>query len=585
MNERLVHRGPDGSGVYQGEGISLGSTRLKIIDLIQGDMPFHSPCGRYHLVYNGEIYNYKELRAEVSEYPFTSSSDTEVLFALLQKHGEAAIAKLNGMFTFAFYDEEQKRLLVARDRLGIKPLFYTEQGNRLALSSEINPLLLLPGLDASIDRQALHHYLSLLCVPEPFTIYKGIRRFPAGHYAWVEGGRLMPPQSYWQLRFDPKVEERGEELEHKIHDLFRDSVYKRLVADVPVGVFLSGGIDSTVVAGVARAGSTEKLRSFCLGFAGGLDERETAAATASVFGATHMDFLLQADELWQDIPSIISHFAEPFAGGLPMWFLSREIAKHVTVALSGTGGDELFGNYGRSRHLRPELGLLRGLKSALRVGGVRGLRDCFGKQREYILKHGAHAGHLYHEKCYAIKEYEKKSLLCELAPERSDMLLNESFWHGDLDSLEDRLFQMDLSHQLRDEFLYSQDILSMAHHLEVRVPFLDHRLVELMAQVPPSIRSSEQDPKFWMRQIFKNELPMHVLQQEKKGFMIPYGQWLRSHLRPMAEELLSPQKLDSQGIFRSGLVFTWWQRHQAGEDLSYRLWPIFIFQLWLEQRN
>lgn len=580
MNKSIDHRGPDDSGSFHHKRVTLGSTRLKIIDLHQGSMPFHSKCGRYHLVYNGEIYNYKELKEQVEDYPFTSTTDTEVLFAFLQKYGEEAIMKLNGMFSFAFYDQQEEKVLVARDRLGIKPLFYAQTQKGIFISSEIKPLLAIPEIDTSLDRDALYHYLSLLSVPQPHTIYRGIRRFPAANYAWIEN-QSLEPKPYWNLDFRPKNHQPEETLAEEIRHLFLDSVKKRLVADVPLGVFLSGGIDSNVVTGAAQEINSSPLKTFCMGFESGGDERELAGASASAFGTDHRDFLLRPDELWKEIPDIVTHFSEPFAGGLPMWFLSREIAKHVTVALSGTGGDEIFGNYGRVQHLRPGRGMLRGAISNLKISGLKGLLDLGGEQGAYIREHGAYAGHYYHEKCYALKEYEKRTLLVSDSTSRTDMLLNTSFWNQRGLDLEDRLFQMDLEHQLRDEFLFSQDILSMAHHLEVRVPFLDHRLVEKLAQVPSSIRSQVEDPKVWMRKVFGEFIPEHVLNKKKSGFMIPYGEWMRTHLRPMAEDLFEESRIRSQGYFEHAELQSIWKRHLEGEDMSYKLWPILVFQIWL----
>ncbi|MBF0196969.1 MAG: asparagine synthase (glutamine-hydrolyzing) [Planctomycetes bacterium] len=563
--------------------VALGSARLKIIDLEGGSMPFHSKCGRYHLVYNGEIYNYEELRAQVANYPFSSKSDTEVLFALLQLQGVKAIERLNGMFSFAFYDAHENKLIIGRDRLGIKPLFYAQQGESLYFSSEISPLLLIPGLDKGLNQQALSNYLSTLCVNTPHTFYPSIARFPAAHYAIIQDGK-MQLEKYWQLSFE-KSQDSQAELYERIRKSLASSVKRRLVADVPLGVFLSGGVDSSIICKSTVESSTLPVKSFCLGFAGGLDERKEAALTAEILGTEHHDHLLDPAKLWQDIPDICAHFAEPFAGGLPLFFLSREMKRHVTVALSGTGGDEMFGNYGRIQHLRPRLGMLQAIKSLLRLYQWNDIKKMSPEKIRYLLVHGVPLGHSHHEKNSHFRHWQKNELL--LAPQTlaTDMLFDDEFYETKATDLEDKLFDFELKHQLSDEFLYSQDILSMAHSLEVRVPFLDHEFVELMASVPSSIRSHPGDPKKTMREIFAHAIPDHSADNQKKGFMIPYGEWLRTHLKPMGEKLLAKPLLEDQALFRQSSVQKYWQEHQAGGDHSYKLWTILMFQLWYAQRE
>jgi len=582
MNEKLEHRGPDARGVYHHEknNLSLGSTRLKIIDLENGDMPYRSDCSKYTMVFNGEIYNHIELKKELKDYPFKSNSDGEVFFALLQKEGPKALSKVNGMFSFVFYDETQNTLTIARDRLGIKPLFFAEQDNTFYISSEIPALLTIPGLSDGIDHQALYHYMSLLAVPEPYTLYPKIRRFPKASYATITNQQIKF-SPYWQCDFN-KSELSEADHEKNIQQAFAESVEKRLISDVPVGVLLSGGIDSTIIAHSVASIDKNKAHSFSMGFEDGENENDLAIQTAKALGIEHKAFTLKASDLISEIPSIIKSFGEPFAGGLPIWFICREVKKYVTVALTGTGGDEMFGNYGRIAHLRPGLGFLNGIKNCLRL-------NTFGRSTfeslKYQMAQGAPAGHLFHEKNYPMKEWQKRELFKTGNQDRTDLHFEDHFWNRENMDLEDRLFNLEMNNQLSHEFLYSQDILSMAHSVELRVPFLDHQFVERMASVPSALRSQANHPKGWMKKIFSEQIPKHILNKEKSGFMVPYGNWMRTGLKPIAEKCLDKKFIDQQGIFNANTIEQIWTEHQKGADHSYYLWAIVMFQVWFKQKN
>jgi asparagine synthase (glutamine-hydrolysing) len=582
MNANLEHRGPDARGVYHNDkhDLSLGSTRLKIIDLENGDMPYRSDCSRYSMVFNGEIYNHKELKKGLGGYAFKSQSDGEVFFALLQKEGADALSKVNGMFSFAFYDQHENSLMIARDRLGIKPLFYAQQNNTFYISSEIPALLTIPGLSDGIDHQALYHYMSLLAVPEPYTLYPKIRRFPQACFAKIENGNIKFTR-FWEPNFN-KSNLSKEQLEKDIAKAFKKSIEKRLIADVPVGVLLSGGIDSTIIAHTVASIDKKKAHSFSMGFEDGENENALAIQTAKELGIEHKAFTLKASDIMEEIPNIIKSFGEPFAGGLPIWFICREVKKHVTVALTGTGGDEMFGNYGRIRHLRPELGFLSGLKNLFRLNT---LGQSTFESLKYQFNHGAPAGHFFHEKNYPMKEWQKRKLFKNPNLYRTDQKLENQFWEQTNLELEDRLFNLEMKNQLSHEFLYSQDILSMAHHVELRVPFLDHQFVELMASVPTAMRSQAENPKGWMKKIFSDKIPAHIRNKQKTGFMVPYGNWMRTGLKPMAEKLLDKNFINQQGIFNSNIIDQFWTEHLKGADHSYYLWSIMMFQLWFKQKN
>lgn len=585
MNRALEHRGPDAKGVYQSSKapLMLGSQRLKIIDLEQGDMPYLSPCGRYAMVYNGEIYNYRELKSKLIDYSFQSQSDGEVLFAWLQKFGPEGLKNCNGMFTFALWDEQDQSLTIGRDRLGIKPLFFHHDKDTFYLSSEINALKSLSNLKQELDQQALYHYLSLLSVPEPLSIYKHIQRFPKAHYAQLKGAQLSF-YPYWKPLFRKK-EQSEETWKSEIRTTFMQAVERRLVSDVPMGLLLSAGIDSSILAKCIRDEFGIKLHAYSLGFQGGEDESQIAETTAKQLDLPFSSHQLKAEQLLEEIPDIIQHFGEPFAGGLPLWFLCREIKKDITVGLTGTGGDELFGNYGRSQHTTPHLGWTQGLKTLLKQPKqLKHHPDVMGSL-DYLLTHGASLGHFYHEKVYPMKELDKQSYVSFETNQTTEQFLEKHLWDESHLHLKDRIFNLDLKTQLSNEFLYSQDILSMAHHMELRVPFLDHHMLELLATVPCHIRSSSHDPKSWMKEIFKNDIPNHVLNQPKRGFMIPYGTWLRRELKSAGESLLNREFLHDQNLFRAEPVIKLWQEHQNGVDHTYSLWSILMFQIWFFQQH
>jgi asparagine synthase (glutamine-hydrolysing) len=454
------------------------------------------------------------------------------------------------------------------------------QNDTFYFSSEIPALLTIPGLGEGLDHQALHHYLSLLAVPEPYTFYPKIRRFPKACFAKIKNQK-MHIEKYWDLKFT-KSQKSESELAKEVLNYFDQSVQRRLISDVPVGVLLSGGIDSTIIAHTVASMDKTKAHSFSMGFEDGENENDLAIQTAKELGIEHQHFKLKSSDLIEAIPNIIKGFGEPFAGGLPIWFICKEVRKSATVALTGTGGDEMFGNYGRAAHLRPFLGALSGIKNMIRLGSVDSF---FSDSTKYQLQHGAPAGHFFHEKNYPMKEWQKKDLLVNPYNDRTDLWLDKQFWLNKELSLEDRLFNLEMNNQLAHEFLYSQDILSMAHHVELRVPFLDHTFVELMSQVPENIRSDVSHPKGWMKKVFSKRIPEHILNKPKSGFMVPYGNWIRSGLKPMAEKMLDKKYIDDQGIFESNTIDKMWKEHLSGADHSYYLWSILMFQLWFKQKH
>jgi asparagine synthase (glutamine-hydrolysing) len=539
LGASLRHRGPDGGGAVVDGDVALVARRLAILDLEGGEQPMTSPSGRSTIVFNGEIYNAPELRARLEragrEFA-TDHSDTEVVLALYEEHGADFLRELNGMFAFAILDRERRELLLARDRLGIKPLYYTERP--FAFASELKALLHVPGVERELDRESLFHYLSLRFVPGGRSILAGVRRLPPGHLLRYDlETRELQVARWWRLRFgrdgDPA----------RLRDALRDAVVRWTLADVPVAVSLSGGLDSSAVAALLAESGHGRVRTYSLGFAGGQGELPLARALAERWGTEHHEAVVDADELLDDLLGMVWALDEPYGGGLPSWYVYRFMADEVKVGLTGTGGDELFGNY--RRFVPFERARLR----RLRGGDVR----------------------RYHfEPSYYFTDDEKRALGVD-GPDTS-ALLQHVFDESGGDTARDSVLYLDAATQLPDEFLHMTDRFSMAWSLEARTPFLDHELVELVASIPPELRTDADDPKRLLREAVADLLTPAHLEAPKRGFVFPLARWLRGPLRPLAERLLSPEHLRAQGIFR------------PDADLlaldAERLWPLLMFQLW-----
>jgi asparagine synthase (glutamine-hydrolysing) len=533
------HRGPDGGGAVTDGDVALVARRLAILDLEGGEQPMTSASGRCTIVFNGEIYNAPALRARLEREGrrfATDHSDTEVVLALYEERGPEFLHELNGMFAFAILDRERRELLLARDRLGIKPLYYTERP--FAFASELKALLHVPGVERELDRESLFHYLSLRFVPGGRSILAGVRRLPPGHLLRYDlETRELQVARWWRLRFgrdgDPA----------RLRDALRDAVVRWTLADVPVAVSLSGGLDSSAVAALLAESGHGRVRTYSLGFAGGQGELPLARALAERWGTEHHEAVVDADELLDDLLGMVWALDEPYGGGLPSWYVYRFMADEVKVGLTGTGGDELFGNY--RRFVPFERARLR----RLRGGDVR----------------------RYHfEPSYYFTDDEKRALGVD-GPDTS-ALLQHVFDESGGDTARDSVLYLDAATQLPDEFLHMTDRFSMAWSLEARTPFLDHELVELVASIPPELRTDADDPKRLLREAVADLLTPAHLEAPKRGFVFPLARWLRGPLRPLAERLLSPEHLRAQGIFR------------PDADLlaldAERLWPLLMFQLW-----
>jgi asparagine synthase (glutamine-hydrolysing) len=586
MSATLVHRGPDSAGeVFDGPA-ALAARRLSIIDLETGDQPIANEDGTLNVVQNGEIYNYRELRAELERagHAFRTHGDTEVLLHLYEEHGDAFAERLRGMFAIAIWDSRRRRLVLARDRFGIKPLYYREVGGELTFASELRALP-----RGEIDLDAVEAFLAFNAIPAPLTIFKEARKLPAGHLLTWDDGAVRLTQFARPAPLPERDDDRAELVE-ELRSRLRDSVRAHLVSDVPVGVLLSGGVDSALLAALAAEESSEQLRTFSIGFEErSFDELADARRVAERYGTQHRELVLRPDAALL-LPALADVFDEPFAdsSALPTYLVSELAAGDVKVALSGEGGDELFGGY-----YTYAADLL-----AARVGGmarlarpvVERLPSSSAKASfDYRAKRFVRAAHLPPlERHHGWKEIFSPELRAELTGRRSafdpvDVLRARYDETRGADELS-RLQDVDLGVYLVDDLLVKTDRASMAHSLEARVPYLDTVVTNLALALPTKHKVRGLSKKVLLRKAAEPLLPREIVHGRKRGFSIPAAAWLRGELEPFARETLSAETLRRQGFFAPRVVERLLDDHVAGrEDRSRQLWGLLAFTLWHER--
>ena len=588
MSATLVHRGPDAEGTLTDGPVGLAARRLAIIDLQTGDQPIANEDGTIHVVQNGELYNYRELRAELERagHRFRTHSDTEVLVHLYEQHGLDFACRLRGMFAAALWDSARRRLVLARDRYGIKPLYYRASDTGLEFASELRALP-----RGEIDPDALEAFLAFNSIPAPLTIFRETRKLPPGHMlAWEDGDIHLQrfarpgPAPEGELREDDEAEV-VEELRARL----RDSVRAHLIADVPVGVLLSGGIDSSALAALAAEASTEPVRTFSIGFEErSFDELGDARLVADRYGTQHRELVLRPDAA-QLLPALAEAFDEPFAdsSALPTYLVSQLAAQDVKVALSGEGGDELFGGY--YTYAADLLALRFGGLARIARPLVERLPASSGRASfDYKAKRFVRAAHLPPlERHHGWKEIFSPDARAELTGRRTDFdpvdLLRARFAETEGAELLARLQDVDFGLYLVDDLLVKTDRASMAHSLEARVPYLDPAVTNLAFALPRRHRVRGLRKKVLLRKAVAPLLPERIVRGKKRGFSIPAAAWLRGELEPFARDTLSGDTLRRQGYFRPEAVERLIDRHVAGqEDLSRQLWGLLAFTLWHE---
>ncbi|MBT4702438.1 MAG: asparagine synthase (glutamine-hydrolyzing) [Rhodospirillaceae bacterium] len=602
MGARLRHRGPDSDGTWQAPGgiLGLAHTRLKVIDLSDGGhQPMVSDDRRFALVFNGEIYNYKALRRDLESKgeSFRSDSDTEVLFVLLRREGKKALARLVGMFSFAFWNGESGELLLARDRLGIKPLVYAPLANRqIAFASEIEALRAHPGIDLNIDRQAVSEFLACLYVPQPLCIHKGIRKLPPGHtLTWRAGTTTIEP--YWQPAFKGTRQPTLDEAVEEILPLVRQSVIDRLVADVPVGCFLSGGIDSSVIAALmaeeSKAQGGPAIKTFTMTFdEATYDERAAAKQVADHIGSDHTELPASSD-LASRLNKTLKAFGEPFGNPTSLLIddLSRKAREHVTVALVGDGGDEVFAGYPRYkgglwaqkyRHLPGWL--RRGVVAPIAglipesTEGRHGLR----RAREFLTSASLPDANMYAAWVEYFSPEERAQMLPEDTAPKSPIA--ELYQKSPSDHPLDAMQQTDLQSFLPSNLLAYGDAMSMRHSLELRLPLIDHRLVDAVGTLAPGLRVQD-GMKTLLRAVAQKLLPTHIVDAPKRGFNPPMGVWLKNDLASMVKDRLTPERMADVGLAWEPIDQLLSEHHGSRRDHSLKVWALLVLDTWRDSRR
>ena len=600
----LKHRGPDDSGIHAAGDVGLAMTRLAIIDLATGRQPMSDATGRYWIVFNGEIYNFRQLRAELmtAGRRFRTRSDTEVILHAYAVHGEACVERLAGMFAFAIWDDAERRLFLARDRLGKKPLYYWHRDRLFLFASEPKALFCHPPVARSLDWAALHHYLAFGYTPATRSIFDSIKKLPAAHTLTVVDGRSTQ-RRYWQLpagAASPGPAAGREETAAAVRAALREAVRLRLESDVPLGVFLSGGVDSSAVVASMREVTSGRIATFSVGFgraAPTYDELPYARLVAERFATDHHEEILEPD-VRAILPDIVRAFDEPFAdsSAIPTFVVAQATARHVKVALSGIGGDETFGGYPRYLGLRVAAlhdRLPRWLRLASRSLTGR-LPDSASSRNwaDWARRFTAEPDATPCERYIGWTRFFGDGELATLATPALaahlgagvDELQRTAFVSGRPGDPVDGAFRVDLGTYLPDDLLTMADRMSMAHSLEVRAPFCDHRIIEESLRLPSSAKIPGGRLKGLLKAAFAGVLPREVLAHRKQGFMIPLGDWLRRDLRPTMDDLLAPDCVRARGLFDPSAVEALKREHLSGARThADRLWTLMMLELWTRE--
>jgi asparagine synthase (glutamine-hydrolysing) len=600
MRDALTHRGPDEAGIFMNGSVGLGHRRLSIVDLSGGKQPMTNEDGSIQIIFNGEIYNHRDLRPglEARGHRYASASDTETIIHLYEERGARAVEELRGMFAFAIWDQNRQRLLLARDRLGVKPLYYhlTDEGV-IYFASEIKALIEAGGVRPELNYNALADYAANRYTSGEETMFCGVKRLMPGHtLVWSEG--QVQIERYWDVSFE-KAEEQLSEAQYteQFSELFNESVRLRLMADVPLGMFLSGGIDSSAIVAAMSQMVQEPIKTFSVAFA----EREAnelgyARKVAEAFGTDHHEIVVSPEQFFDALPALVYQEDEPIAhpSSLPLYFVSRLASRHVKVVLTGEGSDELLAGYGKYRTTMLNLRLGRVYHQVTPQSLRRAVKETIakmpdgsplkGKLARSFLSLAPNIEEIYFDNFSVFSSRVQASLFSEESRERMQQsqpykLTLEHLNGSDAEALLDKLLAADLKTYLH-ELLMKQDQMSMAASIESRVPFLDHKLVEFAARLPVRMKLKGLTTKYILRQAMRDRLPKEILTRRKMGFPVPVGAWLRGAFRHLVDDYVLGARARERNIFNADYVQNVVARHMSGENHDERLWALINFEIW-----
>lgn len=601
MSNAIRHRGPDDDGFYFNEGVGLGMRRLSIIDVKGGQQPIHNEDRTAWIVYNGEIYNYLELREKLEKlgHKFYTNSDTEAIIHAYERYGYECARHLRGMFAFAIWDERTQELLLARDRVGKKPLLYAQENGQLIFGSEFSSLLSHPDVSRDVEPEAIDQYLSFMCVPAPLTAYKSIKKLEPGHtLRWRKGE--IKTERYWLPDFSHKLKISEEEAGEQALALLREAVRIRLMSEVPLGAFLSGGIDSSAVVALMSEESSERVKTFSIGFEEqDFSELHHARRVAEHVGADHHEFIVRPDAL-EVLPLLVEHYGEPYAdsSAVPTYYVARETRKYVTVALNGDGGDESFAGYERyaamslAEKYRKLPAFLREsvIRQAVELIPTSDVRRSRVRSAKRFLQ-GASLTKIdrYMRWVSVFPKDVKVSLYADSFLQQTrnaDAAATIAPWFGRANGagIVDASLLADIMTYLPNDLLVKVDIATMAVSLEARSPFLDHHLIEFAASLPENLKLRGLTTKYLLKRVLRRLLPEENLHRPKMGFGVPIGHWFRGQMQPFLREVLLSEKSLRRGFFKTETVKRLIESHTRGEcDYSQQLWTLLLLELWFNR--
>lgn len=605
MCSALEHRGPDARGTFVAGEVGLGIQRLRVVDLVTGDQPVFNEDGSIVVVLNGEIYNFGELRADLARrgHRLATHGDTEVIAHLYEEYGVDCVRHLHGMFAFALWDVKQRRLLLARDRIGKKPLLYSMRDGELNFASEMRALLASSGVPRQLDIEAIDSYLAFGYVPTPRSIFSSVRKLPPAHTLVLQDGNVTL-ENYWRLDYSRKLAVRDpRELHEPIRDAVRAATRRRLISDVPLGAFLSGGIDSSAVVAAMAQESAGPVKTFSIGFDSDThNELPYARRISQLFGTEHHEFIVRPETV-ELVPRIVRHYGEPFAdsSALPSFQLAAMTRRHVTVALNGDGGDESFGGYTRyiANRVAARADIVPSrLRHALASGGrlitdragdgVTGRETSVANRLRRLSaalpldpasRYARYVGWFGAEQRAQLYSDEFGALIGDSQAARA--VIDDPWSAASGEHVVDRMLEVDVRTYLPDDLIVKIDIATMAHALEARSPLLDHELMEFAASIPADLKVRGGQKKWIFREALRGWLPDEILDRPKQGFSIPVSDWFRAELRDEVREVLLDERTLARGYFRPAAVHNLLARQAAGVDTaSKRVWALFMLEQW-----